>query len=105
MHDLRKVDFLDLCSKLKKDAPFTYNALAGIATRTKRPNSRQVDIRTAIAFGILISNKNRHMTAIQKLVSVLLYKALVRTEVIYEIHVFFISKCFISKSVLGKLKT
>ncbi len=57
-----------------------HNQLPQRATTTK------TDIRIAVAFGILVFNKNQNMNTVQKLMSSLLYKAKARVKVIDQVQ-------------------
>ena len=79
--DLKSVNLLSLVDEIKRNAPTAYSALCGIAQRKFRLEERKSSIRSAIAFGMLLNMRNRKINAIQKLMSVLLYKGKARVKV------------------------
>lgn len=79
--DLSSVKLTALNDELMVHAPFTYNALLGICQKTKNDKDKKSDIRRAIAFAILIFQRNKRLNLVQSLISVLLYKAKARVKV------------------------
>ena len=81
LEDLKRVKIDALEQEMREQAPYIFNTLKSIATRARRNDKRKATIRAVIAFSILISQRNKNMNTIQKLISVLLLTAKARTKV------------------------
>ena len=81
LDDLKCVKIEALAQEMREQVPYIFNTLKSIATRARRNDKRKATIRAVIAFSILISQRNKNMNAIQKLISVLLFTAKARSKV------------------------
>ena len=81
MEDLKNVKISELTDEIKEKAPFTDGALNAITGNSNGTDKRKSEIRQIVAFGTLICQRNRQVNVMQKLISILLYRAKARVKV------------------------
>ena len=79
--DLKHVSLHNLAEEVKEKTPITYKVFRAISERKLNVEENKTALRSAVSFGILIHARNKNMNAIQKLLSVLLYKGKARVKV------------------------
>ena len=82
--ELKSVNLLSLSDEVKKIGSSNlhcYSCLSAICQRKLNAEERKASVRSAVAFGLLINNINKNTNAIQRLISILLYKEKARVKV------------------------